>query len=84
MEIRDWYADPVSTGFAELAWQGNYRGANPDRIPPDSLAKKKIGIYWFEWTNPHPDRRIEAIDFISAGDGPVPVLIAITATRVQR
>jgi hypothetical protein len=81
LETRDWYAEPASISFAELAWKGSYRGANPDGMAPDLVAKKKIGVYCFEWTNPHPEKRIEAMDFASAENDPIPVLIAVTGSH---
>lgn len=83
MEIRDWYTEPASTGFADLAWAGNYQGVNPDHMPPELLRKRRIGVYSFEWTNPYPEQEIESIDFISAADAPIPVLIGVTGTAVQ-
>lgn len=36
-----------------------------------------VNVYMLEWLNPHPEKKIAAIDFVSAGKG-VPILLGIT------
>jgi hexosaminidase len=37
----------------------------------------EVNLYLLEWLNPHPDKAIESIDFVSAHRG-VPILLGIT------
>lgn len=37
-----------------------------------------VNVYLLEWLNPHPDKTVATIDFVSANAG-VPILLAITA-----
>ena len=66
-EIADWWA-PRHLDNALLAWSG----VNP-------ASKQNVGVYAFEYRNPHPDKEITTIDFRSEGNA-VPVLLAITGT----
>ena len=74
IELRDWYAEPVDCALAEVAWKGMHK-CDLEAAP------KLVGIYAMEWVNPYPDKIITSIDFISAENTPVPVLIAISGKR---
>jgi len=67
-EIADWYADPVALPEAQVAWTGQIA----DKPGP-------IGVYVMRWVNPYPEKVVSSLDFVSAGGGPVPVLIAVSA-----
>ena len=40
-------------------------------------------IYHFTWTNPHPDRRIASLDFVSAEQPAAPFLIGVTLDQTN-
>jgi len=74
-QVVDWWSDP--TRLADViaryglfvAWQG------------DNPMHQGVILPGYEWTNPHPDRVIRDIDFLTvpeSGYYPVPVLVAIT------
>jgi len=41
----------------------------------------RVGLYVYAWQNPHPDRPIASIDFVSDDVGPVLSLIAVTGEK---
>jgi hypothetical protein len=53
---------------AAIAWAGS----NP--VHPHA------GLYLTTWTNPHPEKEITSMDFISEGAG-VPILVAVTGRK---
>jgi len=66
VEIDDWTR--VAQGNprdALVAWRGS------NRLHP------QVGLYLTTWTNPHPEKEIATMDFVSAGAG-VPILVAVT------
>jgi hypothetical protein len=74
-QVVDWWSDPVRLADAMarhglfVAWQG------------DNPMHQGVILPGYEWTNPHPDRVIRDLDFLTApesGYGPVPVLAAIS------
>jgi endonuclease YncB( thermonuclease family) len=81
----DWWDDPTSDidNMAQynafIAWTG----ANPM-----TKAVKRWGIMLpgWEWANPHPEKAIRDIDFVTTPENlyqPVPCLVAITAATIQ-
>lgn len=73
--VLDWWADPLR--YAEalgkhgmfIAWQG------------DNPMRKGVILPGFEWRNPHPEKVIRDLDFLTieeTGYTAVPVLVAIT------
>jgi len=73
--VMDWWQEP--SRFAEamarhglfVAWQG------------DNPMRKGVVLPGYEWVNPHPEKPIRAIDFLTVPESrytPVPVLAAIT------
>jgi hypothetical protein len=56
---------------AEVAWSGK----NP--------AAGTISVYSYRWQNPHPDKKVAAIDFVSMNTGnTIPILVAITGENL--
>jgi beta-galactosidase len=52
---------------AEVAWSGKNPSAGT------------IGVYSYRWQNPHPDKKVATIDFVSMNTGnTIPILVAIT------
>ena len=67
-----WNGGPGKASLANLAWKGKNQRTE---LNPEAY------VYLFEmvWTNPHPDRVIDSIDFESAVTDCSPFLVAITA-----
>ncbi|MBN8216416.1 MAG: beta-galactosidase [Spirochaetes bacterium] len=42
---------------------------------------EKKGFWCWKWENPEPSRRIAALDIVSRGNEPIPIVIAITGER---
>jgi beta-galactosidase len=40
-----------------------------------------VGLYQYDWDNPHPKKTIAEIDFVSAETGPLAICVAITGVR---
>ena len=76
--IHDWYhAGRVKSGElflpgADIAWTGYTKHSRK--------RKSVVGVYMMEWTNPHPEKEIVAIDIVSPGKKGQgqPFVIAIT------
>ncbi len=73
--VLDWWADPerYAEAMAKHGLFVAWRGDNPMR--------KGVLLPGCEWVNPHPDKGIQDIDFLTvleSGYNPVPVLAAIT------
>jgi hypothetical protein len=51
-----------------VGWRGEHDAGEPKAIVLSELV----------WKNPHPDKAIDTIDFISAQVGAAPFLVAIT------
>ncbi len=65
VEIDDWWA-PGELSGAEVAWSEKH-----------PLTAQNVGFYIFQWNNPHPNKTIRSIDFVSNNTA-VPVLLGIT------
>ena len=86
--VSDWWLDPGQSEAGEamvkagafLAWKGQN---------PMTKAKKigGVGIWGYEWANPHPGKLITAIDFLVPDNAQyyqtLPLLVAITAATMQ-
>ena len=57
-------------GF-RIAWEGGNHST--DR------RGARVCLYLTSWENPRPEKRIEHLEFKSAGERPAPFLIAVTA-----
>lgn len=73
-DVRDWWrdSDPAEPSRGKLAWIGRNEATG------DSDA---IRLFASEWTNPHPDRRVEAIDLETKDTVAAPFLVALTLER---
>ncbi len=65
-----WRDDPKSLSRAKLAWVG--------MNPKTRLFLKSLRLYVTLWENPHPDKRVRAIDFISTTTHAAPFCLAMT------
>lgn len=77
-ELRDWWNwdnfRPLSRG--KLAWVGNN--------PHARRYNRQIRLYASTWENPHPDRTVSTIDFVSSNDTPCALFcVAMTAERAR-
>lgn len=73
--VVDWWAYPgrAAPTDAKVAWEGENEAAKG--------FDAKIKLYTMTWTNPHPDKVIDAIDFVAADvtQACAPFCVAITA-----
>jgi beta-lactamase regulating signal transducer with metallopeptidase domain len=79
LDVRDWW--DVDRNAAVERGKVIWRGANAAsyRIKGNVVA---LRLYELTWTNPHPDRVIETIDFVSTNTSDcAPFLIAMTANQ---
>jgi hypothetical protein len=74
---------PLALEGAEVAWFNDYTR----RRPSASLGDRQIAIYSMTWNNPHPQRAIRSVDFVSTNtterDRGAGALVAITASGGQ-
>ena len=61
---------------AETPWTGSNDMA-------DGNPRIKIRLFALTWTNPHPEKEINALDVLSAGKDCDPFLVAATLVRHQ-
>jgi hypothetical protein len=76
----DWFSDvaPFADSMAASGTVVGWRGDNPLR--------KGLNILLYEWPNPHPDKEIASVDFLTVKEsdyGPVPILIGLTAATMR-
>jgi hypothetical protein len=67
-----WQGGPRKASLANLAWTG--KNARTELSP-----EAKVYLFAMVWTNPHPDRVVESIDFESSVTDCSPFLVAVTA-----
>ena len=70
--VRDWWSidrTPVYRG--QLAWAGNNKAAVKE--------KAYVRLYLSTWENPHPDKPVDCIDYVSMKTKAAPFCVAITA-----
>ncbi len=76
----DWFSDPapyadsMATGGTVVGWKG------------DNNLRKGLVILLYEWPNPHPDRQIATVDFLTVKDSQysaVPILVGLTAATMR-
>jgi hypothetical protein len=67
-----WYADgDKEPTRAKLAWEGENE--------PSRVAKAKLRLFAATWNNPHPEKKITFIDFVSVEDSPcAPFCVALS------
>jgi WD40 repeat protein/tRNA A-37 threonylcarbamoyl transferase component Bud32/peroxiredoxin len=71
-DLRDWWnvdnSRPVTRG--RVAWTGNNEYARNNGVT--------LRLYLCMWQNPHPEKRIVSIDFVSANTAAAPFCVAMT------
>jgi len=74
-DVRDWWrsSDPAKPSRGKLAWAGTNAAAGEG---------DEIRLFSSEWKNPHPDKRVVAIDFETKNTVCAPFLVALTLERV--
>ena len=70
--LRGWWDwdDNLPATKSQLVWMGE-----------NSAAKKynrKIRLYWAVWENPHPEKPVKSLDFVSANAKAAPFCVAMT------
>jgi len=77
-DVRDWWKwDDLDTDPARIAWTGINDASAGFGEQPVALR-----LFLRTWTNPHPDRRISSLDFITLDETiSAPFCIAITAEQ---
>jgi hypothetical protein len=87
-QVSDWWLDPGESEAGEamvkagafLAWKGQ----NP---MTKAVKIGGVGIWGYEWANPHPEKLVMDIDFQVPDNAPyyqtLPLLVAITAATMQ-
>ncbi len=71
-DVRDWWNkdhEPVSRG--QIAWVGS----NERVLKSDCYVR----LYLSTWKNPHPEKSVESIDYVSMKTNAVPFCVAMTA-----
>lgn len=74
-DVRDWFyvKDEKDPDNAKVVWKGENEMSK--------MYEAKLRVYLGAWKNPHPDKKIESIDFIGFGDKTpcAPFLLGLTA-----
>ena len=65
-DIKGWYANNGGAPQSKLGW----RGVNDNNTP--------LELSELVWKNPHPDKTIRSIDFISTLKAAAPFVVGIT------
>jgi hypothetical protein len=73
-DVRDWWrsGDPANPSRSKLAWAGRNEAAGEE---------DEIRLFASRWKNPHPEKRVMAIDFESKDTPCAPFLVALTLER---
>lgn len=72
-DVRDWWAyrfEPLTAERSKIAWMGTNAATEANNVT--------VRLYRSTWDNPHPDRLVETLNFISLARDSAPFLIAIT------
>lgn len=71
-DVRDWWAWPEQAEVTrgKVAWEGSNDAADQNMV--------KIQLFSKVWTNPHPEKKVDTIDFESENTKCDPFLIALT------
>ncbi len=71
-DVRDWWSGdkgPVSRG--QVAWAGNNKAALDSHC--------YVRLYLSTWTNPHPEKTVQGIDYVAMKSSAAPFCVAMTA-----
>ncbi|HCE43149.1 MAG TPA: hypothetical protein DET40_06355 [Lentisphaeria bacterium] len=52
------------------------------KVKSENSARGLVGIYAYLWDNPNPENPVRSLSFISAGNDPIPGIVAVTAVAV--
>ncbi len=71
-DVRDWWNMDESKAITrgKVVWEGTN--------PAASKANRTLRLYLTMWKNPHPDKKVVSIDFISANTDAAPFCVAMT------
>jgi hypothetical protein len=75
-DVRDWWDwdNSKETPRSRLAWRGDNEYVKKSNIP--------LLLYRTSWDNPHPDKRVVSLDYVSSNDTvAAPFCVAVTAER---
>ncbi len=77
-ELRGWWDwdNNTPTTNSQIVWTGNNPAAQRNG--------RKIRLYWAVWENPHPEKPIQTIDFVSSGAKAAPFCLAMTLEVAQK
>ena len=71
-ELRDWWDwdGNAPATKAQIVWMGENAESRK--------YQRKIRLFWTVWENPHPEKPIQALDFVSANANAAPFCVALT------
>ncbi len=70
-DVRDWWdLDGRPVGRATVVWVGSNRSV--------AQRRGKLRLYLSVWKNPHPEKKVVSIDFVSANTDAAPSCVAMT------
>jgi len=72
-DVRDWWNYPCAPGVTrgKVAWKGENEGAKGFNAT--------LQLFLMTWENPHPKKKVAAIDYLSTQSDAAPFCVAITA-----
>ncbi len=70
VNVADWWL-PKEIPQAKIGWVGK------------NASCSTVGVYVFGWDNPRPGVLVESVDFVSENKTPIPILIGITALKME-
>jgi hypothetical protein len=79
-QVLDWFTNPTSweDELARHNTVAGWTGSNG--------VNQNVTVYCYEWTNPHPEKEIQTLDFLTepkSGYAPVPILVGLTAATLH-
>lgn len=77
-DVRDWCSwFPVAPTRGTVAWK-TFNEVTADRAQATGREPEPFCLFVGGWENPHPERKVAAIDYISAGTSAAPFCAAVT------
>lgn len=77
-DVRDWCSwFPVSPLRGTVAWKA-FNEVTADRAQATGREPEPFCLFVGGWENPHPERKIAAIDYLATGTSAAPFCVAIT------
>jgi len=76
-DVRDWWVNPDRNKLtnAKVAWTGSNEAA--------SAMDRKVALYAVVWKNPHPEKQVSTIDFVSKNTMCDPFLVALSLEKAE-